>query len=307
MNISVIISTWNNSKRLKISFEAFERCEVPQGISWELVIVNNNCSDATDSVVKDFSSRLPIVYVKEPVQGLSRARNAGLKASTGKLLIFGDDDIEPCKEWLKLYWQAYQQNSSRYYWGGPITSDYEKGALAAGLIPFAPASVKGFDLGHKEVAIVTEAFLAANWACPSVIIKDLGGFNIEMGLDPSSGKVKTGEETELMKRLDVQGWRALYIPEASIKHFVPLSKMTLKHIASRFEAYGFYSADEHREYLKHSSIFGVPRWLLKDLFVKRLTYSYKRILGAAWEKPYVEFRQCLGLVKGLRSKGQKPC
>lgn len=89
MKISVIICTWNNAKRLAITLQSFTTCSIPDDVTWEVVLVNNNCTDETDQVVGQFKGKLPLVYVREPQQSLSRARNAGLAVATGRLIVMG--------------------------------------------------------------------------------------------------------------------------------------------------------------------------------------------------------------------------
>ena len=84
--VSVVLCTWNNAKRLAITLDAISKCAFD--MKWELVVVNNNCSDETDQVVEACREKLPIVYVHETRQGLSRARNAGLSAASGELVVF---------------------------------------------------------------------------------------------------------------------------------------------------------------------------------------------------------------------------
>ena len=64
--ISVIMATWNNARRLRITLEALNRCAAPEGLRWELVLVANNCTDDTAPVAHSFHDRLPFVYLEEP-------------------------------------------------------------------------------------------------------------------------------------------------------------------------------------------------------------------------------------------------
>ncbi len=301
MDISLIICTWNNQKILKKTLESLCYCEIPENLSWECIVVNNNSTDDTEELILFFKDKLPIKYIFEPIQGLSRGRNAGLKAAVGKLIIFADDDIEPCQEWIKSYWEAYQRNPFGYYWGGPIESNYEKGTLDPELVPLAPGSVKGFNLGDKMVVKPNHGyFLGTNWACPVEIIRASGNFDVNRGLDPSSGRIKVGEETYLMVKLIESGWKACYLPEARIKHFVPLKKMTFEHIVSRWEAAAFEHADEYVRHLKDSLIYGVPRWMVKKAFLKWLKYFYLRMSGQKWRQAYISYREDVGILKGLK-------
>ena len=82
MNVSVIICTWNNCRRLAITLDAISQCVIPPNLQWELVLVNNNCTDETQRVAREFANKLPLVYVEEPQQGLSRAKNKGLRVAS---------------------------------------------------------------------------------------------------------------------------------------------------------------------------------------------------------------------------------
>ncbi|MGH9460276.1 MAG: glycosyltransferase family A protein, partial [Vicinamibacteria bacterium] len=146
-NLSVLISTWNRSQSLSQTLQSISRCTIPAGLRWELVLVNNNCTDDTDKVAKAFSEFLPIVYVKEPIQGLSRAKNTGLAAASGELILFTDDDVEPCEDWIALYWTSYRATPSGYYFGGPVVSRFELRPPDPELLEVAPPEVRGFEWG----------------------------------------------------------------------------------------------------------------------------------------------------------------
>jgi len=93
--ISICMSTYNNCERLRITLNAFANLRCPEGCRWEVVVVNNACTDLTGEIVREFVGILPIVYVEEPHSGVSRGRNAGLKAASGEFIVFTDDDIKP--------------------------------------------------------------------------------------------------------------------------------------------------------------------------------------------------------------------
>ena len=87
MLISVAICTWNHAKLLDQTLAEMHRLCIPDSIEWELIVVNNNCSDETDEVIARHSDKLPIRRLFEPKQGLSNSRNCALASATGKLLL----------------------------------------------------------------------------------------------------------------------------------------------------------------------------------------------------------------------------
>jgi glucosyl-dolichyl phosphate glucuronosyltransferase len=303
MDVTVLISTWNNAKRLAITLETIKGCVIPQGLAWQLVIVNNNCTGNTDSVVNQYVDILPVVYVKEPIQGLSRARNAGLNIATGKLIIFTDDDVRPCRDWIKVYWEAFVQEPTKQFWGGPIESEFEGEKPDDDLLSFAPSSVRGLDFGPgKRLLSDKECFIAPNWAVPSAIIKKIGPFDIHKGLNPSSPILSTGEETDLMYRLKEQGLSGLYLPAARIQHFVPGGKCTLKHILARCEA---GVLEDYRRYdfrLKSWVLFNKPVGLYIHIIVNYIKYLLKRILSKKWCSAYIKLRVLVLVTKSYEER-----
>src|SRR6476646_2177582 len=73
--VSVVICTWNRSRLLRLTLEQMTKLDVPAGTTWELIVVNNNCSDDTDRVLEEFRDRLPLVRLTESKPGKSHAAN----------------------------------------------------------------------------------------------------------------------------------------------------------------------------------------------------------------------------------------
>src|SRR5260370_34261599 len=103
MRASVIICTWNRPRLLDQTLEQMARLRLPPDVAWELLVVNNNCTDQTDTVLRRHQSRLPLRRILEPRQGLSHARNAAAAAARGEILLWTDDDVLVDRDWLAAY------------------------------------------------------------------------------------------------------------------------------------------------------------------------------------------------------------
>jgi glycosyltransferase involved in cell wall biosynthesis len=308
MDASVIIPTWNNSRSLARTLESLEQCVIPEDVRWEVVVVNNNCTDDTDAAVGAFAGRLPIVYVREPVSGVSSARNAGLDASSGRLIVFADDDMKMSPEWLASYWSAYLQHSEGFYFGGPVMSVFEGTKPDAELLQLAPASVRGLDLGPEPTRVdPPRFFLGGNWACPARALRQIGGFDVSKGLNPSTGKVIVGSETAAMKRLNGMGWAGWYVPMARITQVIPPEKCTLKHAAARAEAHRFDQiVDASDDEDQGPIILGAPRWVYRAAASDWMKWLLARARGKPGYREYVEFRKKVGTIRGFRARKSAP-
>ena len=299
-DFSIIICTWNNYQRLDKTLSYFTKVKVPGGTQWELVLVNNNCTDQTDDVVSRYIGLLPIKYIHEDKQGVSYAKNSGLNYARGRLIIFTDDDVRPSEDWLNIYWSAYKLNPSGYYFGGPVKSEFLANKIDQDLISLAQYSVRGLDWGIKERLLTTkENFIGANWACSMEDLKRAGNFNVNLGLGSNRKKVKIGEETDMMNRLRSSGLKPWYIPELSIIHYVPEHKTGFKHIMDRKQAYGYFNAQKKKAGLKGPFIFGVLGWSIINSVIYYCGWLVFRLIGKRGYLQYGEFKYHKGLILGL--------
>lgn len=85
---SVIIPAFNEEELLPKTLDSLKQAMLLQTLEGEIVVVNNNCTDATANI----ASAHGCLVVFEPVNQISRARNTGAKASRGRFLVFLDAD-----------------------------------------------------------------------------------------------------------------------------------------------------------------------------------------------------------------------
>src|SRR5688500_7453586 len=101
LTVTVAICTWNRAPLLRLTLERLTALRIPNGITWELLVVNNCCTDETDQVVQEYSDRLPVRILHEPTPGQSYARNLVLRQSQGELILWTDDDVLVDERWLE--------------------------------------------------------------------------------------------------------------------------------------------------------------------------------------------------------------
>lgn len=105
MDISIILCVHNPEERV------FSRCLnaihkfKTDNLDTEIILVDNNSSIALHQVeyIKEFFIKCPnAIYVPEAKPGLTYARIAGFKQAKAPIIIFFDDDNEPCEEYLSI-------------------------------------------------------------------------------------------------------------------------------------------------------------------------------------------------------------
>jgi glucosyl-dolichyl phosphate glucuronosyltransferase len=118
--LSIIICTYNRKEELKkVLLEIFKQFkeyalssnDVKKVINdVELIIIDNNSSDETGSMVfnlisQEANGNLDLRYFIELEQGSSVARNRGINESKGNVLAFLDDDILLDPEWFSTCYE----------------------------------------------------------------------------------------------------------------------------------------------------------------------------------------------------------
>jgi glucosyl-dolichyl phosphate glucuronosyltransferase len=274
MKATVIVCTYNRCQSLAGTLDRLAKSIVPTSTEWEVLIVDNNSSDATSEVAKDFCGRYPdrFRYVFEGRPGKSYALNSGIQEARGDVLAFVDDDVSMEPTWL-----------------GNLTADLCSGDWAGvgGRIlpqwPCAPPSwfpeegwlgrapLGIFDLG-LEARPLTDAPFGANMAFRRRVFEKHGGFRTDLGPGPNN-KVRNNEDTEFGRRLLTAGERLKYAPAALVYH--PVQQNGLQR--DYFLAWWFNKgrADIQENGIATDTkwfICGVPLYLLRKLAIGTLRW-----------------------------------
>jgi glycosyltransferase involved in cell wall biosynthesis len=88
MKLSIVIPAYNEEKYLPATLESVRLSLEPIGDAAELIVVDNESTDATAEIAQRFGAKV----VSETVHNSSRVRNTGAKAASGEMLLFLDAD-----------------------------------------------------------------------------------------------------------------------------------------------------------------------------------------------------------------------
>ena len=200
MRTSIIIATYNQADKLEKCLKGLEKTSPPSA-SLEIIVVDNNSQDNTESVVNSFKG---VKYLKEERQGSSYARNKGISESTGEVLIFLDADSLPSERWLTNLIAPFEDASIGGV-GGAIYPLKERNIisryLATSLFMRYPRYGKKKDIkGYPS--------------CNLAVRKDC----IEGGFDVESFPPLYGEDKDLCYRILKKGKRIVFQPSAIVYH-----------------------------------------------------------------------------------------
>ena len=237
MKFTVAICTWNRAELLRQTLKSF--CELRPGRDdWELVVVNNKCTDDTELVCHAFASQLPLRMIRENQQGHSVSRNRAILDAKGQYVVWTDDDVLVDPGLLGAYESAISAYPNAAFFGGKIIPKFEikparwiteNREICSGV--FAER-----DLGNSRFECTKQKLpFGANL----VIRRDIQQkflFRSEFGREANT--VRGFDEIDVLQRLLDDGQRGYWIPEAHVEHFIPASRMTLDYFARYFHGQG---------------------------------------------------------------------
>ena len=306
MRISVAICTWNRAKLLDKTLCEFHSLHIPEGVTWELLVVNNNCTDSTDDVIARHADRLPLRRLFEPKPGHSNARNCAVAAAAGDLIIWTDDDVLVDPEWLASYVSAARRWPDAGYFGGLISPWYEitpPDWVVANLTRLYGMLVIR-DLGEEERPFSgIEQPFGANMAFRTDLLRH-HRFDPELGYKGTD--IVLGDETALLESLRSSSIQGVWVPSARVRHYVGSRRLTRSFLWSYFRGEGVTAARMRgvpEDYLKGPTWRGVPRWLRRLTFGLWLEAHYDRLLGRpSWLEKYIRAAHVSGIMREIRDR-----
>ena len=256
-DVSVILCTYNRCGSLVRALESLAAMVVPPGMTWEVLVVDNNSTDRTAAVIEDFRERYPgrFRYVFEPSQGKSYALNSGIRAASARVLAFIDDDVVANPQWLqKLTSDILSGKCSGT--GGKILldPDFEPPSWLPVEGPFSLAGMLAvFDLGDESRPLDRPPF-GTNMAFASTMFDKYGLFRTDMG--PAPGSEIRNEDVEFCRRLMNGGELLQYAPDAIVYHAVAERRRHQEYFLQFWFDHGRAAV---RECGERSPVLGIPR------------------------------------------------
>jgi glucosyl-dolichyl phosphate glucuronosyltransferase len=289
LDLTIAICTWNRARLLDQTLLRLRELEIPTGLTWELLVVDNNCTDSTQELLNKHTDHLPLQILKEPQQGHSHARNRAVGAAQGQWLIWTDDDVLVPSDWLKQYWQAMQSYPDAAYFVGPVRPWFESTPPA--WVTRHLAELQSFwalvDHG-PEVRKLTEKEhgFGANMAFKLHLLK---AYPFDARRGRVANRLTSGDDSLVIEQLKKQGYFGVWVGTAPVEHWLPSNRLTSQYVFDihrwneAAEGFSAFANDDSAQFRD------APRWIWKRYWLaklKRMIHSTgkgKRWLGALLE------------------------
>ncbi len=195
MKVSVIVPALNEENYIEPTLRAIKAQVCP--FKFELIVADGNSTDSTVAIAKKYCDKVVI----ETTRTIAAGRQAGARASSGKLIIYTDADSIPDKHWVERMAKAFDDPHVVAAFGmiEPLDASPFETALVS-------STTRLFACFFNSVGL--DYTYGNNLAVRRSAFDKIGGFNIYL---------ITAEDTDVIHRIRTQGIVA-FVPDALVRY-----------------------------------------------------------------------------------------
>jgi glucosyl-dolichyl phosphate glucuronosyltransferase len=283
MHICIGLPTWNRADVLYRTLQQLFQVTVPDGVSLEVFVVDNNSTDHTQDILKRFDreGRLRVLFEKR--QGRSWALNRAISEAEGDYIIWIDDDILVSEGWLAAYSAAFRHYPRAGVFGGSIVPRVESDV--PDWFPDA-LDVIGGVFGkctppEGEIDPMGPFLPFGGNVAVRLELQKQHLFDVRLGRQ--GGNLLADEEARMIRAVLSSGHTGRWVPEARVEHLVPASYLKISHIRRYYHDRGV-SAMIANSTDGSPMLFGRPRWAWRQAVQGEIEYRLGR-----WSKRSAKF------------------
>ncbi|MBI4887704.1 MAG: glycosyltransferase family 2 protein [Acidobacteria bacterium] len=198
MTFSIVVPAYNESGDIRATCEALLRL-TPQP---EVIVIDDGSTDDTAAIVRQYLTRPSVTLIQQPSnRGQGVARNVGVRAATGDVVVFVDADVRLPPDFLERLAPHYERGADYV----EVTSDVSNTESVCARYIYAQQRQM-----HGDAASVgwSQAF-----SCRRALALDAGLF-------PEAFPT-VGEDGEFVRRLERRSPRRTVDKSIVVSHTVP--------------------------------------------------------------------------------------
>lgn len=289
MDLTVAICTYNGEHRIPEVLEYLQQQVQTEGITWEVLVIDNNSTDKTAEVVANFAKNWQnisaIRYVFEPQQGTTYARKRAIQEAKSELVAFLDDDNLPSQNWVLEAYQFSKEHPQAGAYGGNIHAKLDREPPA--YFDQIKLLLAVYDRGNQPFCYARSAKPRKIPAAPgSVIRKQAWNDAVPQHLllqgrdEKHQTLLGACEDLEVMYHIQNSDWQVWHNPKMEVWHHIPNHRLKAEYLLKIARTSGY---SNHA--LRLARITGIQRYLLPVLtLLYLLSDGYK--LATFWLKNY---------------------
>jgi glycosyltransferase involved in cell wall biosynthesis len=220
VSLELVICTYNNAPSLNRTLQAIARQRVSPDVRWSVLVIDNNCTDETPAVIDAHEHRplpAPLRCVREPRQGLTPARERGVRESAADWIAFVDDDCLLAEDWVEQAARFAAAHPDCGAFGGRVILHWESGA--------PPPHARGYgwafaETDHGQTEQRRDWLAGAGMVLRRSTLFDCGWVDRPYLQDRIGKRLVSGGDVEIGLRVAARApvW---YVPQCKLRHVIP--------------------------------------------------------------------------------------
>ncbi len=218
-HISVIMPTCNRPRDVERALDSLLHVQYP---SWDMVVVDQSDDLQTREIVQHYSVLLPhLSYSHLRSKNCSRARNVGIEATTGEILVFLDDDCTVRPDWLTQIVAVFDRHPHAAHGYASVQPPTGIPAWSSeGWTPIYPITQEIEAEVKADIrAQIRLPHLLGMGACMFVrreVTKQVDGFDVHFG---GGGRFPSHEDGDYTYRAFRAGFNFVHAPGVVVHHY----------------------------------------------------------------------------------------
>jgi glycosyltransferase involved in cell wall biosynthesis len=209
-SVSVIVCVRDQPQALDACLGRLTRLHAPEGTALEIVVVDNGSDETMAALVGRHGgpSPIPVRYLREPLPGLSRARNRGVCATSSDVIAFVDADCLAARDWVVRICEEFEADPELSILGGRIELYNRRDRRL---------TIKGTRHYQLMTAVgQLEGFLhGCNHALRREVIGRIGLYDVRLG---KGAPIPAAGDTDFAYRAYRAGLKLVYSPHCVVHH-----------------------------------------------------------------------------------------
>lgn len=226
--VSIIICTYNGSDRLQDTIRHIALQNVREDIPWEVIIIDNNSTDNSAAIARKewskYSCVAPFIVQHQPKQGLTMAREMGIRTAKYDYVVLCDDDNWLAPDYVNVAYGVMEYNPSIGILGalGELIYEYipPSWLLKLNLLAGGPQAAKSGKVKSNRV-------YGAGCVLRKSAYELLQQMNFKFMLSDRKGsQLTSGGDHELCYVLALAGYDIWYDQALKFKHYITKERLT---------------------------------------------------------------------------------
>lgn len=272
--LSVVIPTFNRKDTVSRVLDALGRQTLPRD-NFEVFVVDDGSNDGTAEILEHYPAPFDLTVMTQENTGPAGARNRGVRAANGEIVVFLGDDTVPESEFLAVHLRSHREAGGRKV----AVLGYTGWPRERRVTPFLHhINEYGLQFGYELIedpdSVPFNFFYTSNISLPRRAL-------LEVGLFDTTFPDAAWEDIELSYRLSQGGYVIVYRPGAVVRHH---HAITFDSFRRRQERSGRAAAIFYRKHPELADFLGVSSARVESTGVS-LPLRFWAGLCERWEIP----------------------